>query len=241
LSLLPFDFYDVVWYHEETASFPEPRLKVGRWLGEAQDFGQAMCYWVLSESVKPIVQSTVQNIPPDKLKLPELQEQVATLDRIIADKLGSPVTDDSIYKYDMNDDQNVNAPEHMTPEYVPLKPDSSMPEADDWDAEAFHRYIAAKVRLPKDGQEVIAKVIARKRDHNGNPIGKSNSNPFLDTRLYQVVFPDVETAKYSANVIAECLYSQVNDEGNQFLLMNEIIDWLQTDEVVKDEDIFQMF
>jgi hypothetical protein len=30
LSLLPFDFYDVIWYHEETASFPEPRLKVCR-------------------------------------------------------------------------------------------------------------------------------------------------------------------------------------------------------------------
>jgi hypothetical protein len=29
-SLLPFDFYDVIWYHEETASFPEPRLKIGR-------------------------------------------------------------------------------------------------------------------------------------------------------------------------------------------------------------------
>jgi hypothetical protein len=63
LSLLPFDFYDVVWYHKETASFPEPRLKVGRWLGEAQDFGQAMCYWVLSESRKPIVRSHQNMIP----------------------------------------------------------------------------------------------------------------------------------------------------------------------------------
>jgi len=60
-----------------------------------------MCYWVLSESGKAIVRSTVQNIPPDKLKLPELQEQVATLDRVIADKLGSPVTDDTIYKYEI--------------------------------------------------------------------------------------------------------------------------------------------
>jgi len=60
----------------------------------------------------------------------------------------------------------------------------------------------------------------------------------LDTRLYQVIFPDGETAEYSANVIAECLYLQVDDEGNQFLLMDEIIGWLQTDEAVKDEDIF---
>ncbi len=148
------------------------------------------------------------------------------------------MTDDTIYKYEINDDQEVNAPEHMTPEYVPLEPDSSMPEANDWDAEAFDRYIATEVWLPKDGQEVIAKFIARKHDHYGNPIGKSNSNPILDTRLYQVIFPDGETAEYSANVIAECLYLQVDDEGNQFLLMDEIIGWLQTDEAVKDEDIF---
>ena len=128
----------------------------------------------------------------------------------------------------------------MTPEYVPLEPDSSMPEANDWDAEAFDRYIATEVWLPKDGQEVIAKFIARKHDHDGNPIGKSNSNPISDTRLYQVIFPDGETAEYSTNVIAKCLYLQVVDEGNQFLLMDEIIDWLQTDEAVKDEDIFQV-
>jgi hypothetical protein len=171
-SFLPFDFYDPIWYHEEMASFPEPKLKVGRWLGEAQDFGQAMCYWVLSEEGKPKVCSTVQNVPIDKLKMPEIQGQIAALDKVIADRLGSPSMEDSIYKYDLNDNQDLKAPEHMTPEYVPLEPDSSMLEADEWDAEAFNKYIFMEVCLPKNGQEVIAKVIARKRDHDGNPIGR---------------------------------------------------------------------
>jgi hypothetical protein len=199
-----------------------------------------MCYWVLSETDKPIVCSTVQNIPIDKLKTPEIQEQIAVLDKVVSDKLGSPSIDDSIYKYDLNDDQDLEAPEHMTPEYTPLEPDSSMPEADEWDAEAFDKYISVEVCLPKDGQEVIAKVIARKRDHDGNPIGRSNANPILDTRLYQVIFPDGETAEYSANIITECLYSQVDDEGNQFLLLDEIIDWKQTEEALNDEEIFQV-
>jgi hypothetical protein len=172
--------------------------------------------------------------------LPELQEQVKALDQIIADKLGDPVANSSLYKYDLNDDRDVDAPEHMTPKYAPIEPDSSMPEADDWDAEAFDKYIAAEVRLPKDGQDVITKVIARKRDHDGNPIGKANNNPILNTRLYQVTFPDGETAEYSANIIAECFYSQVDDEGHQYLLIDEIIDWMQTNEAVKDEEIFQV-
>jgi hypothetical protein len=172
--------------------------------------------------------------------LPELQEQVKALDQIIVDKLGDPVTVSSLYKYVLNDDRDVDAPEHMSPEYAPIEPDSSMPEADNWDAEAFDKYIAAEVRLPKDGQEVSAKVFARKRDHNGNPIGKANKNPILDTRLYQVIFPDGETAEYSANIIAECLYSRVDDEGHQYLLIDEIIDWMQTNEAVKDEENFQV-
>jgi len=199
-----------------------------------------MCYWVLSEGGKPIVRSTVQNIPNDKLSTPEVQDQISTLDKLIANKFGGPAAEDSLYKYDLSDDHDVKVPDHITPEYVPLEPDLSMPEADEWDAEAFDKYISAKVRLPKDGQEVIAKVIARKRDHDGNPIGRSHANPILDTRLYQVIFPDGETAEYSANIIAKCLYSQVDDEGNQFLLLDEIIDWKQTEDAVKDEDIFQV-
>jgi hypothetical protein len=38
------------------------------------------------------------------------------------------------------------------------------------------------------------------------------------------MFPDGNVAEYSANVIAESLYSQVDDEGRQYLLMDEIID-----------------
>jgi hypothetical protein len=45
--------------------------------------------------------------------------------------------------------------------------------------------------------------------------------------------------EYSANVIAENIYTQCNTEGNQYLLLDEIIDW-QKDEpqAVKPEDRF---
>jgi len=43
-SLATFNFYEPVWYIDQTAEFPKPRRKLGRWLGEAYDIGQAMCY-----------------------------------------------------------------------------------------------------------------------------------------------------------------------------------------------------
>ncbi len=49
-SLIPFDFCDAVWYIDENSQFPEPKCKIGRWLGEAQEVGQAMCYWLISET-----------------------------------------------------------------------------------------------------------------------------------------------------------------------------------------------
>jgi len=66
-SLVSYDFYDYVWYYDQTPEFPAPKRKIGRWIGEAQSFGQAMCYWVLSENAVPIVRSTVQTIPDDEM------------------------------------------------------------------------------------------------------------------------------------------------------------------------------
>jgi len=239
-SLIPFDFYDYVWYRDVVSVFPEPKLKLGRWLGGAANFGQAMCYWILSENAKPIVRSTVQSIPQDKFQTEEVKSQITILNRLIEEKLGGPPEKDSIYKYDLDEDIDPDIEDYITPEYVPVDHKHQMPEADEWDSEAFDKYIAAEVKLPKNGQEVLGKVIARKRDHNGNPFGKAHSNPILDTRLYQVIFPDGETAEYSANVIAECLYSQVDIEGNQFLLLDEILDWKRTANSAPDEDILQV-
>jgi len=182
-SLIPFDFYDAIWYLEEISSFPEPKLRISRWLGEAIDFGQAICYWILSDKAVPIVRSTVQLIPPDNLQTEEVRSQIASLNQIIEEKLGGPPEKDSIQKYDLDDDVDPEVEDYITPEYVPVNKELQMPEADEWDSEAFDKYIATEVRLSKNGEEILGKVVARKRDHDGNPIGKANSNPILDTRL----------------------------------------------------------
>ena len=64
----------------------------------------------------------------------------------------------------------------------------------------------------------------RKRDRDGNLIGKSNQNPFLDTAMYEVEFDGGGVEAYTANIIAESIYSQVDDEGFTYFKMDEIID-----------------
>ena len=54
-------------------------------------------------------------------------------------------------------------------------------------------------------------------------------NPILDTWTYEVEFPDGQIAEYSANIIAENMYAQCDTEGNQYLLLREIVDWKMDD------------
>jgi len=49
-------------------------------------------------------------------------------------------------------------------------------------------------------------------------------NPILDTRVYEVEFPDGTMNDYAANILAEALYAQVHVDGNRYLLLKEIND-----------------
>jgi hypothetical protein len=55
-----------------------------------------------------------------------------------------------------------------------------------------------------------------------------------------VTFPDGHSVKYLANTIAKCLYSQVDSEGNQYIPLDEIIDWKRTSNAVEDSDLLQI-
>jgi hypothetical protein len=107
--------------------------------------------------------------------------------------------------------------------YQPIEPDAERNDMDDYDKETIDKLLSAEVSLPKGDLQCIGKVVNRKRDIDGNLVGRGNVNPIIVTRVYEVEFPDGTIADYSANVIAEALYSQVDADGNRFLLLKEII------------------
>ena len=69
--------------------------------------------------------------------------------------------------------------------------------------------------------QVLAKVKDRKRDHDGRLIGRSNDNPILDTAVYNVITPDGNVHEYTANVIAQNIWEQTDDDGFSFRLLHE--------------------
>jgi hypothetical protein len=90
--------------------------------------------------------------------------------------------------------------------------------------DTFDKYLAAELLLPHGGELVRAKVTGQKCAADDTPVGVAHSNPILDTREYEVSFPNGSTNCYAANMIAESLYSQVDADGREFILMKEIVD-----------------
>jgi hypothetical protein len=119
-----------------------------------------------------------------------------------------------------------------------------MPEADDMDNDAYGKYISARVWLPSDeGIATPAKVTRLKRDPARNLIGHSKSNPVLDTSLYEVEveLDDGCIGTYSANVIAQNVFEQVDDMGQAHILFDDIIDHRKGTDAVAIEDGFEIY
>ena len=110
------------------------------------------------------------------------------------------------------------APEDLTPEFelyvdadqnedgLQGTPDEELPPT----PEAGDNYVGARLLLPGAGDHdmVQGKVVKRARGQDGNPIGRANDNPILDTREYVVKFDDGAEAELSANTLAQNMYAQ---------------------------------
>jgi hypothetical protein len=56
--------------------------------------------------------------------------------------------------------------------------------------------------------------------------------------VYQVKFPDGEIAEYAANVIAENMYAQCDPDGNQYMIMDAIVDHKVGQQALKRDNQF---
>ena len=126
-------------------------------------------------------------------------------------------------------------------EFQKIHNNPDIPEADDVQGDSLgDTYLNMELSLPRDGNRdnQFAKVTKRLRDADGIPIGTAADNPMLDTRLYEVEFLDGYRASVSANELAINLFSQVDEEGNRFVLFDEIVDHRTDGNQISEENAF---
>ena len=101
-----------------------------------------------------------------------------------------------------------------------------IPEADDiFNPDEFDNYVNMGFALDRhdDGPEFV-RVNKILNDKDGRPIGIAAYNPILDIRMYGVEYTDGYKTVITANAITSNLFSQVDQDGQRFLLFNAIID-----------------
>jgi hypothetical protein len=88
--------------------------------------------------------------------------------------------------------------------------------------------------LPRGQDDELhhAQVKQRAVDVEGRPVGRPSTNPLLDSRQYKVEFMNDETEILTANIIAENLLAQVDEEGHRQMLIDEIEDHRITDDAI---------
>jgi hypothetical protein len=160
---------------------------------------------------------------------PVLKEEMHEFDRYIRKRFGDsrnapvaveghPVGNKDFTYYDDDDDGT-----------------SELPEADD--IGDLDYYLDAEVVLPQNGEHMrAARVIGRSKGPDGSVKGSFNTNPILNTRIYDVMFPDGAVQQYSANIIAENMLSQVDAEGYRYQMVDYIMDHRKDGRAIEKAD-----
>ena len=232
-----FAWFQWCWYFNEGTKEKE----LCRWLGPAHHVGQSFCSHILRSTGKVIARSSVIVVPPEDLESLEVKSLMTKFMENVESKIGNHKTG----IFNMNDPQAVyfeafdEAPdaddndEPFDEELIDIKHQ----EIDDAYLDSLDNYINAKVVIPgRDAVPVLATVRNRKRDAAGNPIGTSHSNPILDTRIYELEFPDGRVEEYSLNVIVENLVAQTDDDGWDTGVFDEIMDFRVDDKVAVPQE-----
>jgi hypothetical protein len=134
----------------------------------------------------------------------------------------------------------------VTPTYDCYEDDqissSKMPDIDDIkeenDVDTYGQYVGAHARVPIGVEIRSGKVVRHKRELDGTVRGRANAKSMLDTRTYEIEFPDGRSDEYTANVIAENMYAQCDIECRQYNLMEGIIDHKTDGNAIEPADIY---
>ena len=198
--------------------------KIGRNLGPCGcTVGAGDCYNILAETAKVVATNTVIAITEEDMRNRDLLRRMTAFDNYIEGKIGDGIKKTE-ERFSGFPDYGDLFDEHPDDQPIVMEKESLIPEIEQRTQEEHDKHIGAEVLLEVGGEQKRAVVKARAKDKRGNPIGTQNDNYILDTREYEVLFEDGLSDIYTSNIVMENIYTQIDKEGNMFVLMDEIID-----------------
>ena len=218
-----FSFYQWIWHWDEI----KKQKQLGRWLGVAEGVGPIMTFWILPSSGIPIPRSSIIPVTTDEKNSDPVKERIQEFTLAINPKL----CNDS--KYAINSKQGANRINSTN-----TKTTKTNTASDLWDGdvesipfeptneenamEQLDEHIGQQIELSKDDSLMLVTVVSRKRDPSGKLIGSKNANPKLDSRVYNVQYPDGHYEQYSTNVLCEAINETLDVDGYAKSYIDEI-------------------
>ena len=243
IEYLDFSFYDWAVYRAN-AGLGESSLS--RWLGVSHKVGQLMSYWVLTISGHVISVTTIQRLTFIEKTTDEWKKRMNDYDNAIELRMDAKNTLINVAP-DIPEWNRLSLEDNdkeFAEEFNKVISNNDLKDIDDMKTTEVESdpYLRMEIGLPRGSDNELEHATVKRRalDVDGKPYGTPNNNPLLDSRRYEVEFIDGSIEVLTANIIAENILAQVNEEGHRQLLLDEIIDHRTTKNCIKKEDGFIM-
>jgi hypothetical protein len=146
---------------------------------------------ILKANDQVLYRTSVRSLTLDEIQSPTETSERLKFDVYVEEKLGKSMLNTDIKDYpDLAD--------FVTPTCEPYADDKvpafKMPDIDevenDADVDTYDKYVGAQVRVTIGGEIRSGKVMRRKHELDGTWKGRANANSMLDSRTYEIYFPD---------------------------------------------------
>ncbi len=237
---LDFGFYDWVTYKPNAGL---GKLRVGRWLGISHRVGQLMSYWILTKAGRVISCTTVQRVTNLERKTDKMKARMAAFEESLALTWQAETAND-IGRVDERPDNAEllsleDEDDEFIAEYKRVIDEKVLKDEEDRSPTEYgidDPYLGMELGL-NQGEDGLRRARVKRRavDKEGKPIGVPNNNPILDGRVYEVEYMDGTIEAITANIIAENLLAQVDENGQRHILLDEIEQHRKNEDAVSRE------
>ena len=235
-----FGWYDFVWYWNPV-QFQKQNL--GRWIGVAHSIGSDHVNYILTKKGTVVARSMVTRVSADEIKVQNIKDQILDYKLNVKTILGDfdeAIFHDNDANMIVNSEQNIllqESPDFLDEsEFTRISTNEGDDNNDPIYSESQDWYIGASVFLPHLGEMSEGKIVSRKRTSDGKSlVGRPNTNPILDTRVYNVEFNDGSVEEFTTNMISESIFDQIDEEGYSYNILKGIIGHRKDDDAVELE------
>jgi hypothetical protein len=179
-ALIEFDYYSYIKVRLPTG-FPNDDWVLARWLGPAEGVGQGLTYYVIKDNGQVIARSTVRPLLPEEWTSEAEKTARLAFDKRLTEHIGE-YADEEIQVVQNDEMEQPYVTEGDADDNETANGQAETPTTNDTTA-GPDMLVGAEIFLPHGDRNEIAKVMGRKRNSDGNYIGRKHQNPILDSRV----------------------------------------------------------